>query len=170
MMAYTNRFTLVTGHEFPNKDFNYTEEYFELQRLWNTHNRDPLFNLPMEVLRGDRDAIRIWELFAKANNINQASRDIREMQSQMVEMKKILSRISKPKITQSNSVLKPRKPKLPKRGSGIDIWFDYYHAMNKAGFKMTFAMLAEESGYSKNTFKVEHKRYKLQRGIDLPNN
>lgn len=53
----------------------------------------------------------------------------------------------------------------PKKGSNIYTWLDYYHFKKSAGYKITFTMLAEESGYSRNTFKVEHKRYKLERGI-----
>jgi hypothetical protein len=61
---------------------------------------------------------------------------------------------------------KPEKPPAPKRGSNIDDWFTYYHALKRAGFKITFPMLAEESGYSANTFKEAHGRYKAEQGID----
>lgn len=81
------------------------------------------------------------------------------------ELEEFLSSQKEPFIT----VEKPSQPAKPERGSNIDVWFDWYHAMNAAGYKMTFPRLAEESGYSKNTFKAEHKRYKISRGIDIPN-
>jgi hypothetical protein len=62
--------------------------------------------------------------------------------------------------------LKPEKPLTPERGSSIVTWFDYYHAMKKANYKISFGDLAEISGYSKNTFKQEHGRYKLEREIN----
>lgn len=64
---------------------------------------------------------------------------------------------------------KPEKPQAPESGSSIAVWFDYYHAMNNANYKMTFSKLEKLSGYSKNTFKAEHGRYKSERGIDQPN-
>lgn len=68
-----------------------------------------------------------------------------------------------------DSAAKPEKPLKPEQGSSIDIWFDYYHAMKTANYKMTFNILAGESGYSKNTFKAEHGRYKIMRETDIPN-
>jgi len=70
--------------------------------------------------------------------------------------------------TQSNAA-KPEKPAIPKQGSSVDVWLDYYHAMKKAGYKMTFPMLQKESGYSANTFKQAHGVYKRNKGIDIPN-
>jgi hypothetical protein len=67
---------------------------------------------------------------------------------------------------QRKETAKPEKPQAPKPGSKIAVWFDYYHAMKEANYKMTFRDLAKESGYSANTFKQEHGRYKLERGID----
>jgi len=92
----------------------------------------------------------------------------------MKQMQEIASNESRPTIntmveqTKKLSTMMPaklEKPQKPEFGSGIHVWFDYYHAMNNAGYKMTFPMLADESGYSKNTFKVEHGRYKLERGL-----
>jgi len=76
---------------------------------------------------------------------------------------------SNPDAGQGALPQKPEKPVKPERGNNIDAWFDWYHAMNKAGYKMTFPVLAKESGYSRNTFKEAHGRYKLKLGIDLPN-
>lgn len=58
------------------------------------------------------------------------------------------------------------KPTVPQVGSRINVWFDYYHAMKKDHYKITFAELAKLSGYSENTFKQAHIQYKLERGID----
>jgi hypothetical protein len=67
-MAFDDKPTIVTGMEFPNKEFNYSDEYFELMRLVNTNNKDPLFNWQMEIIRGNPDALRILELLSKATN------------------------------------------------------------------------------------------------------
>lgn len=60
---------------------------------------------------------------------------------------------------------KPEKPPLPNKGSSITTWLDYYHAMKNANQKISFRILANLSGYSANTFKQEHGKYKLERGI-----
>lgn len=59
-----------------------------------------------------------------------------------------------------------KKPEKPEKGSNLDVWFDYYHDMKNAKYKMTFKMLEDESGYSENTFKQAHGNYKRKRGID----
>ncbi len=66
----------------------------------------------------------------------------------------------------SKKVVKPKKPHPPKRGSSVVVWLDYYHAMKNANFKISFSILAEDSGYAANTFKQAHAQYKLERGID----
>jgi hypothetical protein len=75
------------------------------------------------------------------------------------------ARVVQLKAQTPEEVAKPDKPEQPDRGSGIDVWLDWYHAMNNAGYKITFKRLAAESGYSANTFKQAHQRYKLERGI-----
>jgi len=72
----------------------------------------------------------------------------------------------KEKSKQAAEPPKPKKPQAPERGSSIAVWLDYYHAMQKANYKITFKDLNKLSGYSANTFKQEHGRYKLERGID----
>jgi hypothetical protein len=60
----------------------------------------------------------------------------------------------------------PKKPQEPNAGDSIDIWFDYYHAMQNSGHKITFRMLEEKSGFSEQHFKNMHSKYKDERGID----
>lgn len=62
--------TMATGDMNRNNDFYLTEEYFELMRLWNTLSYEEYSDLPMEVRRGNKKAIRLWELFTIANNIH----------------------------------------------------------------------------------------------------
>lgn len=79
-MSLKNAKTFVFGQTFRNQDFCDTQEYSEMIILYNTLNKDPHFELEMEVMRGNQDAIRLWELFAKANNIHSdASEDIKVM-------------------------------------------------------------------------------------------
>lgn len=69
-MAWKSKYIIVTGQEFKNKSFNYTEEYFELMRLLNKYNRDPDFDIFFEIIRGNSSAIRLWELFTIASDIH----------------------------------------------------------------------------------------------------
>ena len=69
-MAWNAKYILVHGELSDNKDFFLTKEYFEMIRLWNTLNKDESFDLPMEVMRDNKDAIRLWKLFTIANNIH----------------------------------------------------------------------------------------------------
>jgi len=83
VLPFKNK-TLVFGQTFRNQEFYATQEYSEMIVLWNTLHKDPTFDLPMEVMRGNTDAIRLWELFAKANNLQfSTSEDIRVIRDEV---------------------------------------------------------------------------------------
>jgi len=69
-MTLHSKRIMIYGEIFNNEDFYLTEEYFEMLRLWNRLNKDEYFDLPLEVMRENKDAIRLWELFTIANDIH----------------------------------------------------------------------------------------------------
>lgn len=58
------------------------------------------------------------------------------------------------------SMLPPPKPIPPELGSGWDAWFDYYHEMERANYKMTLKKLAEMMGFAYSTVKTKHGEYR----------
>lgn len=57
-------------------------------------------------------------------------------------------------------------PKTPDTGSSTDVWFDYYHEMKNASFKISLQDIAKISGYAYNTLKNYHAQYKIDKGIN----
>lgn len=67
-------------------------------------------------------------------------------------------------LTPAAQALKlPTKPAEPPTGSTKDTWFDYYHAMMKAGYKITLREIGKKGGWK--DMKHPHQRYKAERGI-----
>ena len=90
-MAYSSKPSLVTGQTFKNKDFYLSKEYLEMIGLWNRLHRDPNFDLAMEVMRENPEAIRLWELFTEANNIQiSKSDDLHLIRKEVEQMGKVI--------------------------------------------------------------------------------
>ncbi len=94
-MAYSSRPTLAAGDTFKNKDFNLSEQYTELIRLWNRLYRDPHFDLAMEVMRENPEAVRLWELLTIANNIHvNKSDDLNLIKKEIKQAKKVIESLT----------------------------------------------------------------------------
>jgi len=73
--------------------------------------------------------------------------------------------LTNPLAQTQQAVAKPRKPAKPKPGSKLNLWFDYYHAMQAAGFKYTFGDIASETSYNPGHIANLHGNYKKEHGL-----
>jgi len=111
-MAWNTKYVMVFGQTFRNQDFYMTEEYSEMMRLWNKLNEDQFFDLPMEVMRENPEAIRLWELFAKANNLHSnGSEDIKAIREEVARTRQAVEFLASEDVKSQKTIAK-RGPNL----------------------------------------------------------
>jgi hypothetical protein len=87
-----------------------------------------------------------------------------EEANDLIKAKPLVTDFKNKLLTQG--VAKPAEPPNPpepkQRGGKIDLWLDWYHAMNDNGYKCTLEDVAKKSGYSVGYIKQKHMVYQAK--------
>ncbi len=109
----------------------------------------------LEALRARRDADPPQPGENPANQEPPGDK-VQELAAEIARLNERLAEIQSSRFPaahlNSGSVSPPEAP----TSGGAEAWIDYYHAMKERGFKVTFADLSDQSGYSEGTLRNLH--------------
>jgi len=163
------RLTIILGREpfvFTTPKHSVIHQYIpqdgdELRiEFYDIDPRKPLITVEAEPVPGDAREFSIF-IHAHENTFHEPAKSAIQTWKQIEQTMRARGHL----ILPDAAPLKPSMPPKPSRNSSLHAWFDWYHAAKVAGFKVSLAQVAQETGYQYGTVRQRHSAYANERGL-----
>lgn len=153
-------FTEPNPNKQPLAEYVPTENSVILISFWNTEHT---YEISVDAeFSPDREMVQVMVFYQ-----GEFTKEGESALAMWREVKRALAKGGR-LIDKTSSVVKPEKPIKPDRGSGFDLWFNYYHDMHTAGYKYTLSDIAKETDHNPGYIAQLHANYMKRSEMTKP--